>query len=309
MRHLDQALNAAIEATAAAVMARFDAAEDAQYAAREKGAGLRDRVAARELLGPALMGLASKLVDEVERRTTPRYEAALRHPRYGREALVNEADDAEVTINTLITSAAHPPTMAQTFDITIAAVRVRAITSALGPKCFTGPKSAKSDNGYPVPRRRPLSAADVDPEVAQLILEMGEAGHGWRGVLEKMRWLETTPANRAGTVSKIVALADLADGRAHVDHMVEQLKRAGVVRDVIAAEDDTPDTIGSSDVRLGRDAVTFPPRPAEPGSDQPPDLRVIRTALSSRELPRSAGERLSMAAIARKQLKQQRDGS
>lgn len=226
MYHLDELVGALIDAAVEAVTAGLDEVATDHQAMRAKGQDLRDRAAELALLGPRLYKLARTILGEVECRSVPRFAAAFAHVRYSKDAPVNELEDARRTLNHALLKTQNSPNAMALFLLAIAVVRVRAITLALGPMCVAVPPRT----GHKELRRREIDAADIDAEVADLIAAMTDGD--WDAALAQLRVLETTPTNRIGIVTSLVALAEDADGYAHLNKIATRLHRAGFSRAV-----------------------------------------------------------------------------
>ncbi|QDZ06895.1 hypothetical protein FPZ24_04885 [Sphingomonas panacisoli] len=224
MDHLEELTGALIDAAVEAVTAGLDEAAADHHAMRAKGQELRDNAAMVALLGPRLYKLARTILGEVERRSVPRFAAAFAHVRYSKDPPVNELEDARRTLNRALLKTQSSPDAMAMFLLAVATVRVRAITLALGPLCVAVPPRA----GRKELRRREIDAADVDPEVADLIIAMTDGG--WEAALAQLRALETAPTNRIGIVTSLIALAEDSDGYALLNKIAVRLRRAGFNR-------------------------------------------------------------------------------
>ena len=220
MDHLEDLTSALIDAAVEAVTAGLTEATADHLAMRAKGENLRDQAAMFALLGPRLYMLARTILGEVERRSVPRFAAALDHVRYSTDAPVNELEDARRTLNQALLKTEKTPSVMSIFLLAIAIVRVRAITLALGPECVAVPPRP----GRKELRRRNIDEADIDPEVGDLLIAMTEGD--WNGALVRLHALEREPANRVGIVTSLVALAESAEGHVHLNRIATRLQRA-----------------------------------------------------------------------------------
>ncbi len=220
MDHLEELTGALIDAMAEAVTAGLAEATADHQAMRAKGENLRDQGAMFALLGPRLYMLARTILGEVERRSVPRFAAALDHVRYSTDAPVNELEDARRTLNQALLRTEKTPGAMSILLLAIAIVRVRAITLALGPECVAVPPRP----GRKELRRRKIEEADIDSEVGDILVAMTE--DDWDGALVRLHALEREPANRVGIVTSLVALAESADGHVHLNKIAARLQRA-----------------------------------------------------------------------------------
>lgn len=218
MQQFQSALDALIGVATDLVVSAAASSARGYKSTRDTATDLRSEAALREIVGPALYKLALGMSAEVGRRATPRFKSILAHPRHGREQLIDELDDADTELNIAIHEVGPSPTAAANLRVALAIIRVRAITMALGERAFADPRSLKGGGG-PTPRRRAIEVTDLGEDVARAVIATIDTGDGWHAALEPLRVLESTEANRNGVATKILAFADMADGRAILERI------------------------------------------------------------------------------------------
>ncbi|MBR0553734.1 hypothetical protein [Stakelama marina] len=242
MDHLSGVFDALCNVLIESVVAGFDAVVDQHEASRNRGAHLRGHAAALALLGPKLHQLAEELGDEVVRRTVPRYEAYLRHPRFSSDALVVEVEDAEKTLNDLLLDQTGSPTASQMLYLWMAILRMRAITIALGAECVAEPIPSRArKQTAPSPRRREITAADIPNEIAAILLNATDGPDQWAEAIAGLAAHRGTALDRGGIATKLSALAECDDGPEYFNRIITRLRSAGYVPDA--------DTRAANDVR------------------------------------------------------------
>lgn len=225
MDQLARALREAVALCAGAITAGFASAAEEQDAAREKLKDASEGAALQALLGPAVEKVASELISELGRATQLRYAAYLRHPRLGREALVAEADAADVAFSESLVRLQRSPGPQNAFLFTVAGIRVTAITEVVGPACIASEAPRTKRRGGAHQRRREVGPADIPSEVAAVLVS-ARSGTPIESVIQQLRQLETTAANRNAIVTKLVALA-ARDGIEFVRQLADRLIAAG----------------------------------------------------------------------------------
>lgn len=291
MHHLQSALDALIGVATDVVVGAAASSARGYESARETAADLRSEAALREIVGPALYKLAVGMSTEVERLATPRFKSILAHPRQGREQLVDEIDHADAELNTAIHKAGSPPTAAMSLRVTLAIIRVRAITMALGERAFVDPRVPRGGNA-PTQRRRAIKVTDLGEDVARAVIAAIDAGDRWHAALEPLRMLEQTGANSNGVVTKILAFADMADGHAILERITANARPHFPPRAQPASSD--PSATGE----LAEDVIA-------PIKIVNPD-RVVAVAAERHSTVDQKDGRLSAAEIARRQRDERR---
>lgn len=223
MQHLQSALDALIGVATDLVVGTAVSSARGYKSARDTATDLRSEAALREIVGPALYKLALGMSAEVERRATPRFKSILAHPRHGREQLIDELDDADTELNTAIHEVRSLPTAAADLRVALAIIRVRAITMALGEQAFADARGPKGGNA-PTSRRRAIKVTDLGEDVARAVIAALDTGDQWRAALDSLHLLEATGANRSGVATKILAFADMPDGRAILERIAANLR-------------------------------------------------------------------------------------
>lgn len=231
MDYLDDALDAIGDLLCEAAFAGFDAAVDQHQKSRAKGAELRDGAAALALLGPTLNRLAEEIIGEAVRKTAARYNAYRRHPRYRRDALVFELEDAEKSLHDAIVNTSRSGPMLSVFNIVIAIIRVRAITIALGPECTAEPvRAGQQRKSAPTPRRRAMTAADIPTEIAEILLNSTNGPEQWAPAITNLAAIRGTALDVGAIATKLSALAELEDGPEIFNQIITRLLSAGYTR-------------------------------------------------------------------------------
>ena len=229
MRQLEQMISALLGTVATEIAAAVVGALVPIGDALEKGSALRQEQALNAVLGSRLLDVLHTAHAQIVVTAAKKLEAVRRHPGYKTTLLSDTLDDAEARLHNAITGASSPPTPRDLFAIYMAGTLVAAITRALGGECFSNPKQKKSLAGYPVKRRRRITAADFDNHVAQIILKIADSSSDDDSGLQALSELSHTRANLAGTITKIVTLLEGEDSEAHVRHMAYALMSAGHV--------------------------------------------------------------------------------
>lgn len=291
MQHLQTALDALIGVATDVVIGAAASSARGHASARDTATNLRSEDALREIVGPTLYKLAYSMSAEVERRAVPRFRSILAHPRHGREQLIDELDDAETELSTAIHGVGSTPAPVTVLRIALATIRVRAITIALGEQAFADSRKPRGGSA-PSQRRRQINATDLGEDVARAVIVAIDAGDQWHAALEPLRMLEATDANRSGVATKILAFADMPDGRAILER-IAAVARPHFPAPVEPASNDASGThlpIATSD---------------EPDAAVKAD-RVVPTVIESLSTPDQNGARLSVSEIARRQKEERR---
>lgn len=291
MQHLQSALDALIGVATDVVVGGVASSVHGHQSACDAAADLRSEVALQKVVGPALYKLAYGMSAEVERRAVPRFRSILAHPRRGREQLIDELDDADTEFNTAIHEAGSSPTPAAALRLALAIIRVRAITMALGEQAFADPRGPKG-GATPTPRRREIKAADLGEDVARAVIAAVDAGDQWHAALEPLRALEATGANRSGVATKILAFADMPDGRAILERIAA------------SARPHFPPLVDSASIDASATEVPIA------GGDKPKVAAkqdgVVPTVIENPAPFNQSGVRLSVTEIARRQKEERR---
>lgn len=291
MQHLQTALDALIGVATDVVIGAAASSARGHASARDTATNLRSEDALREIVGPTLYKLAYGISAEVERRAVPRFKSILAHPRHGREQLIDELDDAETEFNTAIHGVGSTPASATALRISLAIIRVRAITRVLGEQAFADSRKPRSGSA-PSQRRRQINATDLGEEVARAVIGAIDAGDQWRAALEPLRTLEATDANRSGVATKILAFADMPEGRAILERIA-----------AVARPHFPPPVKPASNRASGTDGPIA-------GSDKPDVAvkadRVTAAVIESLSSSDRNGARLSVSEIARRQREERR---
>lgn len=69
-----------------------------------------------------------------------------------------------------------------------------------------------------------IKMTDLGEDVARAVIAAVDAGDRWRAALDPLRALEATSANRSGVATKILAFADMPDGRAIVERIAATVR-------------------------------------------------------------------------------------
>jgi hypothetical protein len=196
-------------------------------ATRKTAQNLRDGALVQALLGAQLAKLVSFVTVDAERKTAIRYSAYLKHPRLGRGPLIDEAEDADVSFNVAAIAAQRSPGATQKIDYALAALRVRAVTQAIGPACIYPPHDAAMPGRTGSrQRRREITAADVPDEVAAILLRPISSEEDQAALVRSLRELEPGEHNRGALVTKIIALADQPEGHVVLNTIAGHIRRA-----------------------------------------------------------------------------------
>jgi hypothetical protein len=265
--YLDDAVDAIGNLLCEAAFAGFDAAVDQHQKSRAKGAELRDGAAALALLGPTLKRLAEEIIGEAVRKTAARYNAYRRHPRYRRDALVFELEDAEKSLHDAIINTSCSGPMLRVFNIVIAIIRVRAITIALGSECIAEPvPSGQQKKSAPTPRRRAMTAADIPEEIAEILLNSTNGPENWAAALSALAAIRGTALDVGAIATKLLALAELDDGPEIFNQIITRLRSASYSRKAHSAVAD-PNTL-----HAGAQHLPEPPPAPLPPTGPPPTV-------------------------------------
>lgn len=237
--YLDDALDAIGDLLCEAAFAGFDAAVDQHQASRATGAELRNGAVAHALLGPRLNRLLQGIIGEASRKTVPRFNAYRLHPRYRREALVFELEDAEKTFHDAILNSSGLVCPSRIFNIVVAIIRIRAVTIALGPECIVEPAPpGQQKKSAPSLRRRKITAADIPDEIAEILLNSTNGPEQWAAAITNLAAIRGTALDVGAIATKLSALAELDDGPEIFNQIITRLRSAGYSREANAAAAD-----------------------------------------------------------------------
>lgn len=242
MNYLDDAADAIGNLFCEAAFAGFDAAVDQHQASRATGAELRGGAVALALLGPRLYRLSQEIIGEAIRKTVARYNAYRGHPRYGRDALVFELEDAEKSLHDAIRNTSGLGSAFRIFNIVVAIIRVRAITIAIGSECIAEPvRSGQKKKKAPSLRRRKMTAADIPEEIAEILLNSTDGPERWTAAITNLAAIRGTGVDVGAIATKLSALAELDDGPEIFNQIIARLRSAGYSRETASpAADLTP---------------------------------------------------------------------
>lgn len=267
MDYLNDAVDAIGNLLCEAAFAGFDAAVDQHQASRATGAELRDGAVALALLGPCLNRLLQGLIGEASRKTVPRFNAYRLHPRYRRDALVSELEDAEKSLYDAILNSSGMAPAFRIFNIVVAIIRVRAITIAIGSECIAEPApSGQQKKSAPTPRRRKITAADIPDEIAEILLNSTNGPEHWAAALTNLAAIRGTALDVGAIATKLSALAELDDGPEIFNQIITRLRSAGYSREANAPAAD-PATL-----RTGLQQFPEPPPAPLPPTGPPPTV-------------------------------------
>lgn len=231
---------------AEAVCAGFLADMDRMEEVRDEAEVLRAGAAAQAALGATLDHIAAALIGQVTRKAAARYRQYRDHPRHGREPLIDEAEMADVSFNHAVVAAQANPGPRAVLGVTLATIRVQAITDAIGSACVY-PKGSFRGRRQ---RRRDITAADVPPAVGDLVLRTDEGGLDAEQAWAELRELEHGPENEHGLVSKLLVLRARPDGEQIIRDVAARVRRARVERGVSVST--SPDVYGGGAPPTGR---------------------------------------------------------
>lgn len=271
--YLDNAVDAIGNLLCEAAFAGFDAAVDQHQASRATGAELRDGAVAHALLGPCLNRLLQEITGEAIRKTVPRYNAYRLHPRYRRDALVFELEDAEKSHHDAILNSSGLAWPSRIFNIVVAIIRVRAVTIAIGSECIAEPvPPGQQKKSAPSLRRRKITAADIPDEIAEILLNSTNGPEHWAAALSALEAMRGTGLDVGAIATKLSALAELDDGPEIFNQIITRLRSAGYSRETHSAVAD-PNTLHTGSQQLPEPPPaplppTGPP-PAVPSRQQP----------------------------------------
>lgn len=273
MHYLDDALDAIGNLLCEAAFAGFDAAVDQHQASRATGAELRDGAVALALLGPHLNRLFQEITGEAIRKTVPRFNACRLHPRYRRDALVFELEDAEKSLHDAILNSSGLAWPSRIFNIVVAIIRVRAVTIAIGSECIAEPvPSGQQKKSAPSLRRRKITAVDIPDEIAEILLNSTAGPEHWTAALNALAAIRGTALDVGAIATKLSALAELDDGPEIFNQIITRLRSAGYSREVSAPTAD-PATFRTESQHLPKSpAAPVPPTgppPTVPSRQQP----------------------------------------
>ncbi len=267
MDYLDDALDAIGDLLCEAAFAGFDAAVDQHQASRATGAELRNGAVAHALLGPRLNRLLQGIIGEASRKTVPRFNAWRLHPRYRREALVFELEDAEKTFHDAILNSSGLVWPSRIFNIVVAIIRIRAVTIALGPECIVEPAPpGQQKKSAPSLRRRKITAADIPDEIAEILLNSTNGPEHWAAAITNLAAIRGTALDVGAIATKLSALAELEDGPEIFNQIITRLRSAGYSREANAP------TADSAMFRTGSQQFPEPPPAPLPPTGQPPTV-------------------------------------
>lgn len=297
MDYLDDAVDAIGNLLCEAAFAGFDAAVDQHQASRATGAELRDGAVAHALLGPCINRLLQEITGQAIRKTVPRLNAYRRHPRYRRDALVFELEDAEKSLHDAIVNTSRSGPMLSVFNIVIAIIRVRAITIALGPECTAEPvRAGQQRKSAPTPRRRAMTAADIPDEIAEILLNSTNGPEHWAAAITNLAAIRGTALDVGAIATKLSALAELEDGPEIFNQIITRLLSAGYTRQTSSPAAD-PVMFSTALQQLPE----LPPAPAPP-ADPPP-------LVSSRQQPVATAQHADKATYSPSTPSPQRAGN
>lgn len=179
------------------------------------------------LLGPKLAELVKGLGADIERKTAERFQAALDHPRYGREPIIDELENAEVAFNEAVLAAQRDGSLANIVAVMLAGIRLSAVTTVVGEACVVPPivDGGKGRTG-PKQRRRKITADDVPSQIKELVCRAAFDASEDDAAIAELGELRGTTVDRGGIVTKIVALAQLEGGRKFVNEIATRIKKA-----------------------------------------------------------------------------------
>jgi len=258
--YLDDAVDAIGNLLCEAAFAGFDAAVDQHQASRATGAELRDGAVALALFGPSLNKLAEEIIGEAVRKTVARYNAYRRHPRYRRDALVFELEDAQKSLNDAILNTSGMGPALHAFYLAIAIIRVRAITIAIGSECIAEPvPSGQQKKSAPTLRRRKMTAADIPEEIADILLNSTNGPEHWADAITNLAAIRGTALDVGAIATKLSALAELDDGPEIFNQIITRLRSAGYSREANSPAAD-PNTLHTGSQQLPEP----PPAPLPP---------------------------------------------
>lgn len=239
MDYLDDAVDAIGNLLCEAAFAGFDAAVDQHQKSRTMGAELRGRAIALALLGPKFNRLAEEIIGEAVRKTAARYKAYLRHPRYRRDALVVELEDAQKSLHDAILNTSGMGPALHAFYLAIAIIRVRAITIAIGSECIAEPvPSGQNKKRAPSLRRRKITAVDIPDDIAEILLNSTNGPEHWLVAITNLAAIRGTALDVGAIATKLSALAELDDGPEIFNQIITRLRSAGYSREANAAAAD-----------------------------------------------------------------------
>ncbi len=268
MDYLDDAVDAIGNLLCEAAFAGFDAAVDQHQKSRTMGAELRGRAIALALLGPQLNRLAEEIIGEAVRKTVARYNAYLRHPRYGRDALVVELEDAQKSLHDAILNTSGMGPALHAFYLAIAIIRVRAITIAIGSECIAEPvPSGQQKKRAPSLRRRKITAVDIPDDIAEILLNSTNGPEHWLAAITNLAAIRGTALDVGAIATKLSALAELDDGPEIFNQIITRLRSAGYSREANAPAAD-PATL-----HTGSQQLPEPPPAPLPPTGPPPAVR------------------------------------
>lgn len=222
----EEIFDALVDCLAEAMTAGFDQSAADHILMRDKGNELRSGETMIALLGPKLARLAQNILKAAEHKAVKRYATYRAHVRYSSDPLIYELEDARSTFSAaLLKAQGTNATALDALKLVIAQIRVAAVTTALGSDCIAVPKT-NLKAAAPSPRRREISAVDIDENVAQTLLVMTAVGGDWDAGIAALRSIEGSPANKGGIVTSIIALAQDVDGEIHLQKIRARLERA-----------------------------------------------------------------------------------
>lgn len=257
MQH-QTALDALTDLAVEVVTSGFALATEQHGTASDLGRKLREGATVQALLGPQLSKLATALSGDIERKTAVRYAAYLKHPRLGREPLIDEAENADISLNVAIVAAQASCNASTSVALALAILRVRAITQATGPACIYPPRGqANLGRTGQRQRRREITAADVPDAIAEVLLGSCNSTDEQAELTERLRAFEHSQYNEFGLVTKVLALVEKPDGQSVLHTISSRIRQArldrGVDPDVVA-----PPRSELRNVRAVDGAVTSP---------------------------------------------------
>lgn len=217
------------------ISAGFMAAIAQHDTTREIAQNLRDGALVQALLGAQLTKLLGSIAGDAERKTAIRYASYLKHPRLGRGPLIDEAEDADASLNEAVIAAQSSTGVGPKVTLALAILRVRAITQAIGPACIYPPheRTAPGRKGQRQ-RRREITAADVPDEVAEILLRPVGSVDDQAALVRSLAEIESGEHNRGALVTKIIALVDQPDGHVVLNTIAGRIRRARFERSELA---------------------------------------------------------------------------
>lgn len=182
--------------------------------------------------------LLTRVAEEVSIAVRNRYAERLSHPRLGHEPLSAELRAAEIGLNEAVVALKASASPTNRALGTAASIRLTAITKVMGGACIysevaarPGPVTAKKvkktirANDKRLNRRAP-TIGDVPETLLLVIAQLGTSHPNRTAALGELEAQRAGPLDVNGIVTRVAALAGLADHQDMIDQLAAQASTA-----------------------------------------------------------------------------------